>query len=90
MGAFGDYTKQLALFPTTVEDTATPPIITENRGKQRAKAKEISSSEMLVLMKEMREEMRIRDEQLKEEMRWRDKNQAAKSKRREENLEALI
>ena len=74
MGAFEYYTEQLALFPTTVEETAAPSVITENRGKQRAKAKESSSSELLVLMKEMREEMRIRDEQLKEEMRWRDEN----------------
>ena len=41
-------------------------------------------------MKEMKEEMRIRDEQLREELRWRDENQAAENKKIEENLVALI
>ena len=57
------------IFPTTVEETSAPPIRTENMGKQRAEAEESSSFELLVLMREMKEEMRIRDEQLKEELR---------------------
>ena len=54
------------LFPTTAEETAAPLVRTE--------AEESCSSELLVLMKEMREEMKIRDEQLREELRWRDEN----------------
>ena len=54
MGGFKDYTEKPVLFPTTAEEITAPPIITKNRGKQRAEAKESSSSELLVLMKEMR------------------------------------
>ena len=42
------------LFLTTVEETISPTIRTENRGKKRAEVEESSSSEMLVLMKGMR------------------------------------
>ena len=31
-GVFEDYTEQPVLFPTTIEQIATPPIRTENRG----------------------------------------------------------
>ena len=78
MGNFEDYIKQPVLFPAIVEEITTPLVRTKNRGKERAEAKESSSSELLVLMKEMREEMRIKDEQLREELRLRDNNQAAK------------
>ena len=37
-GIFEDYTEQPMLFATTIEETIAPPIITENRGKQRAEA----------------------------------------------------
>ena len=78
------------LFPTTVEETSAPPIKTKNKGKQRAEAEESNNFELLILMKKMREEMRIRDEQLREELRWRDENQGAENKRREDNLAALF
>ena len=32
-GDFEDYTEKLVLFPTTIEETTTPPVRTENRGK---------------------------------------------------------
>ena len=32
-GIFKDYTEQPVLFPTSVEETTAPPIITENKGK---------------------------------------------------------
>ena len=32
-GIFEDYTEQLVLFPTTIEETTTPLVRTENRGK---------------------------------------------------------
>ena len=54
---------------------------TENRGKQRAEVEESNSFELLVLIKEMREEMKIRDKQLREEMRWRDENHCVEKKR---------
>ena len=78
------------LFPTTIEDTVAPPVIIENKGKQRAKSVGSINSKLLVLMKEMREEMRIRDERLKEELRWRDSNQVAENKKIKENLASLI
>ena len=81
-GVFEYYTEQSVLFPTTTEEIAAPPIKTENKGKKRAEAEDSSSFELLVLMKEMREEMRIRDEQLREELRWRDENQCVENKRR--------
>ena len=84
MGVFNDYIEKPVLSPDAEETT------TKNRGKQRAEAEESSSFELLVLMKEMRKEMRRRDEQLKEELRWRDDNQATKNKKRKENLAALL
>ena len=39
------------------------------KGKKRAEEKESSNSELLSLLTEMREEMKIRDDQLKEELR---------------------
>ena len=51
MGNFEDYTKQPVLFPTIVEETAPPPVRTKNRGKQRAKAEESGSFELLVFYK---------------------------------------
>ena len=53
-GVFKDYTEQLVLFPATVEEITAPPIRTENRGKQRAKVEENSSSKLLFLMKYVR------------------------------------
>ena len=81
MGVFEDYIEQPVLFPTTVEETVAPPVRTENRGKQRVEAEESNSSELLVLMKEMSEEIRIRDEQLREELKWSDNNQAVENKK---------
>ena len=54
--------------------TIALPVRTENRGKQRAEAEESSRFELLVLIKEKKEEMRIRVEHLREELRWRDEN----------------
>ena len=78
------------LFPTIAEETTTPLVRTKNRGKQRAEDEETNISELLVLMTELREEMRRRGEQLRDELRWRDENQAVENKKREENLAALL
>ena len=65
------------------EETTSPPHKTENRGKRRATSEEISNLELLILLKEMRDEMKGRDEQLKEEHRWRDNHLDEENKRRE-------
>ena len=44
----------------------------DERGKQRAENDESSHSELLTLMREMKNKMKERDEQLREELRWRD------------------
>ena len=54
MGNFEDYTEKLVLFSTTAEETTTPHVRTKNRGKPRVEDEESSSSELLVLMIEMR------------------------------------
>ena len=50
------------LSPAEDDTVAAVPIKVENRGKQRDEAKESSNSDLLELMKEIREEMRGRDE----------------------------
>ena len=77
------------LFPTTTEETSALPIKTENKGKQRAEAEESSSSELLVLIKEVMEEMTRSDEQLWEELRWREDNQVVEKKKKK-NLVAIL
>ena len=59
------------LSPNTDQGTSTQTRAKE-RGKQRAGIKESSTSKLLVILKEMKEEMRERDGQLREELRWRD------------------
>ena len=46
----------------TAKETISPPLRIENKGKQRAGAKESSNSKLLSLLKEIREEMKGRDE----------------------------
>ena len=73
-GGFEDYTGQLVLSPTTIEEIAAPPIITKSRRNRKATCEERSNHELLILLKYMRDEMRGRDEQLKEGLRWREKH----------------
>ena len=71
MGGFEAYSKQPMLFP--IADQATPtPTRAKERGKQRDENEASSHSEMLTLLKEMKEKMRERDEQVREKLRWRD------------------
>ena len=55
------------------EETTSPLLRTKSRGKRRATSEESSNHELLILLKEVRNEMGGRDDQLKEELRWRDK-----------------
>ena len=86
---FEDYTEQPVLSPT-IEEAALAPIRAEEKGKRRVEAKENYNTEMLSLLKEMREELKQRDEQLKEELRWRDTHIEEKLKNKEDNLTATL
>ena len=70
----------------TVEEVAPAHIRAETRGKQRAEEEKIITSKLLILIKELRDEMRGRDEQLKKELRWRDNHLDDQIKKRENNL----
>ena len=72
-----------------VDQGSSTPNRVEERRKQRAKTKENSTSELLLLLKEMREEMRGRDELFKEELRWRDNHLDESNKKREHSDAAL-
>ena len=56
------------LSPTTEEATYAQ-IRDETRGKQRTEVEESCKSELILLLKEIRDEMRDKDEQLREEIR---------------------
>ena len=85
MGVFDAYSKKSVLSPTN-EEAASAQRRVKNRGKQRAEAAESDNFELLVLMKEIREEMRGKYEQLREELRWRDNHQEEENKKRENSL----
>ena len=50
------------------------------RGPKRAEEKESSAFELLSLLTQMREYMKIMDELFREELRWRDKTLVAENK----------
>ena len=89
-GGFEDYTEQLVLSPTTVEEIAAPPIRNESRGNRKATCEERSNHELLVLLKYMRDGMRSRHEQLKEGLRWREKHFEKELKKKYDNLIAAL
>ena len=60
MGRFEDPLEQPVLFPA--EETTSPSLKFESRGKRSATSEESSKHELLILLKEMRDEMRGRDE----------------------------
>ena len=60
--------EQPVLSPTTVEEAAPAPVRAEERGKGRATSEKSINSELLPLMKEMKE----RDGEIREEIRWRE------------------
>ena len=66
---FEDYSEQPMLYPTTVEETATPPIKTKSRGKRKSTSEESRNHELFILLKDMRNEMSGGVEKLKEELR---------------------
>ena len=59
------------LSPTTDQATPTPARV-EERGKQMTETEANNNSELLTLLKEMKEERRERDGQVREELKWRD------------------
>ena len=71
MGGFEAHLEQPMLSPT-IEEAELTHIRAENRGKQRVEVEESINSELLILLKEMKAEIKERDEQNKEELRWRD------------------
>ena len=87
---FEDYTEQPTLSPTTIEETKTPPIRTESRRKRIATSEESSNRELLILLKEMRDEMRGKDEQLREDLRWRETHFEEELKKKDDNLTAAL
>ena len=89
MGGFEAHSEQPMLYPTT-EEVAPTQIRAENRGKQITEAEKSNNSELLKLIKEMRDEMRGRDEQLWEELRWRDNHLDEENKKRENNLTVAL
>ena len=60
----------------TTEKATLAPVRAESGGKQKAQAKGRKNYELLILLKEMKNEMKRNDEQLREELRWRDNHQA--------------
>ena len=69
------------LSPTV--DKATPAqSIAIEKGKIRSTSEKSITSELLILMQEMRDKMRGRDEKLMEELRWRGNNQDVENKKR--------
>ena len=68
MGGFEAYSEQPLLSPTA--DKAAPTQIrVEKKGKQRAENEGSNTSELLILMQEMRDEMRGKYEQIREDLR---------------------
>ena len=43
-----------------------------SKGKMRATTEESSNSELLAMLKDIKEELKERDEKIREELRWRD------------------
>ena len=69
------------IYPT-VEEITSSPLRTENRDKQRAEEQESSNSELMKLIKEMREI----DGKIREELRWRDNHHNEELKNKDNNL----
>ena len=67
------------------EDTL-PTQSRAERGSMTAEGQESSTSGILSLLIEMREEIKRRDEQFREEIRWRDEAMTIENKKREGNL----
>ena len=88
-GGFEAYSEQLVLSPTTDKAASTPAKV-EDRGKRRAAVEEISTTELLSLLKEMKEEVRERDEQIREELRWRNIHLDEQLKKRENTLTTAL
>ena len=65
IGGYEAYSKQLVLSPT-LEEVALAQLRDEARGKQIAEAEESSNSELLNLIRNMKDEMRGKDEQIME------------------------
>ena len=70
----------------TIDQGALAQTGVEEKEKQRAAIEESNTSELLVLLKEMKE----RDEQLKEKLRWRDIHVEEQIRKREETLIATL
>ena len=59
-GGFEDPSEQPMLSP--IEEKTSPPLRTKSKGKRRATSEESSNHELLILLKEIRDEIRGRDE----------------------------
>ena len=62
----------------------------EEIGKQKTATEESSTSELLSLLKEMKEEMMEMDEQMREKLRWRDNYLEYQIKKRENTLAVAL
>ena len=67
-GGYEVFLEQQVLSPTAEEATSTQARA-EEKGKRRTTSEESSTSKLLILIQEIRDEMRSRDEQLREELR---------------------
>ena len=75
--------------PTT--DQATPiPARVEERGKQITETEANSNSELLTLLKEIKEERRERDGQVRGELKWRDNHLEDQINKRENSLAVAL
>ena len=88
-GGFEAYSKQPMLSLAADHGTSTPNRVKEIR-KQMVETEESSTSKLLLLLKDMREEMRGKDEQLREELKWRDNHLDEQNKKRENILIAAL
>ena len=61
-----------------------------SKGKMRAPTENSSNSELLAMLKEIKEELKERDEKIREELRWRDNYLEDQIKKRENTLAAAL
>ena len=78
------------MLTSTADQGALAQTGAEKRGKKKIVIDESNISELLALLKEMKEEMREIDEQIREELRWRDNHLEDQIKKRENTQAATV
>ena len=88
-GCYEAYSEQLVLTPTTDQRVPAQTGV-EERGKHRVAMEESSNSNLLVVLKEMKEQMRERDKKMRGELRWIDNHLEDQIKKKENTIEAAL